>query len=271
MSLVANARMYAVTPQVAASWRMLFARIAQASGVALTYLDHAAPAPLDDLWSRDDLGCVFMCGFPFAAARPQPQLVAAPVPAATRYGGAARYCTDFVVRADSRFESLPDTFGGRIGWTVHHSQSGCNAVRYHLLHDARERGAERLFAEWVGPLVTPRAVVDAVLSGRIDVGPLDSYVHDLLQRHEPATASRLRTVGSTVMTPNPGLVASPGVPTDTVQRLRTALLGCGGDPGLRPVLDTLVLAGFSQPDPADYAVLLAQAREAENERFPQFR
>ncbi|MEA2930720.1 MAG: hypothetical protein QOG38_3148, partial [Hyphomicrobiales bacterium] len=41
--LVANARMYAVTPAVSAAWRDLFAWVAKASGVPLTYLDHAAP------------------------------------------------------------------------------------------------------------------------------------------------------------------------------------------------------------------------------------
>jgi ABC-type phosphate/phosphonate transport system substrate-binding protein len=235
MTFIANARMYAVTPAVAAAWRALFARVAETSGVALTYIDHAAPAPLEDLWSRDDLGAAFMCGF--------------------------------VVRAEAPFRTLTDTFGGRIGWTVHHSQSGYNAVRYHLLRYARER-AEPLYAERIGPLVTPRAVVEAVLFGRIDVGPLDSYVHDLLGRHDPATASRLRTVASTAMTPIPALVASPQVPAETADRLRAALIACGGDRALRPVLETLALTGFSAVAPAAYAALLEQARAAESLRAP---
>lgn len=263
MALIANARMYAVTPQAAAAWRLLFTHLAETSGVDLTYVEHAAPAPLEDLWSRDDLGAVFMCGFPFASAQPKPQLIAAPVPNAPRYGGAPVYCTDFVVRADSPFGRLEDTLGGKIGWTVHHSQSGFNAVRYHLLHYADGPRIERLYREWVGPLVTPRAVIDAVLSGRIDVGPLDSFVHDLLERHDPATVSQLRTVGSTVLTPIPPLVASPSVPPEALRRLRAALVESGTDPALRPVLDTLALNGFSEADPAGYGVLLEQARAAE--------
>lgn len=264
MALIANARMYAVTPAVAAAWRTLFAWVARTSGVALTIIDHAAPAPLGDLWSRDDLGATFMCGFPFASAEPKPQLLAAPVPSAPRYGGVPCYCTDFVVRADSPFVTLQQTFGGRIGWTVHHSQSGYNAVRYHLLRYAHEQRSAPLFAEWVGPLVTPRAVIDAVMSGRIDVGPVDSFVHDLLDRHDRAIASRLRTVGSTVMTPNPPLVASPAVAGETVHRLRAALLASAGDPEMRQVLDRLALLGFSEVNPADYAVLLEHARAADS-------
>ena len=275
MAVVANARMYAVTAEVATDWRTLFAWVAHRSGIELTYLDHAAPAPLEDLWSRDDLGAVFMCGFPFASAEPKPQLLAAPIPQPPRYGGEPCYCTDFVVRADRPFGTLQDCFGGRIGWTVHHSQSGYNAVRYHLyrhlLQYSRERHAKPLFAEWVGPLVTPRSVVEAVLAGRIDVGPVDSLVHDLLERHEPATMARLRTVGSTVMTPVPPLVASRAVSDETAQRLREALLSCGGDPQMRPVLDRLALRGFAAVAPADYAVLLRQAREAEVPAESQFR
>ncbi len=267
MALIVNARMYAVTPDVAADWRTLFARVADEAGVALTYLDHVAPAPLEDLWSRDDLGAVFMCGFPFASAEPQPQLLAAPVPLSPRYCGEPGYCTDFVVREDRPFRTLQDCFGGRIGWTVHHSQSGYNAVRYHLYRlqqHSREGRGKPLFTEWVGPLVTPRAVVDAVLAGRIDVGPLDSLVRDLLERHEPATMARLRTVGSTAMTPVPPLIASRGVSIEAVRRLREALLSCGNDPRLRPVLDRLGLRGFAAVAPEDYAVLLRHAREAES-------
>ena len=86
-------------------------------------------------------------------------------------------------------------------------QSGFNAVRHHLLRYRRERTGA-LFRESVGPLVTPRRVIEALMSGAIDVGPLDSYVHDLLKVHEPATVGALRTVETTVMTPMPLLVAS---------------------------------------------------------------
>src|SRR5215470_3256834 len=61
-------------------------------------------------------------------------------------------------------------------------------------------GSEPLFAEWVGPLITPRRVIEHVIAGKIDVGPLDSYVHDLLKRNEPEATVRLRTVESTAMT-----------------------------------------------------------------------
>jgi hypothetical protein len=119
MSLIANARMYAVTPGVREAWQRLFDWMARTSGVPLEYIDHAAPAPLETLWAREDLGATFMCGFPFALAPRKPGLIAAPVPSPPRYGGMAQYCTDFIVRADRPFARLSvrlaDASAGRWG------------------------------------------------------------------------------------------------------------------------------------------------------------
>jgi ABC-type phosphate/phosphonate transport system substrate-binding protein len=265
--LVANARMYAVTPAARALWRRLFEWTADKAGIRLAYVDHAAPASLEELWSRDDLGLVFMCGYPFARARLRLQPVAAPVPADPRCRGQAVYWTDLVVSADGPHRSLSDAFGGRIGWTVEHSQSGFNAVRRHLLRYRVGREGP-LFRESVGPLVTPRRVIESVLAGAIDVGPLDSYVHALLTRFEPETAARLRTVESTDPTPMPLLVASPNTDSAAVERLRRALLAASADEAMATVLGDLALAGFAAPEPADYAVLLDQAAEAEAAGYP---
>jgi len=260
--LIANARMYAVTPKVRDAWRALFGWLGHHADIPLNYIDHAAPAPLEALWARDDLAATFMCGYPFAMAAPKPRIVAAPIPSPPRCRGAAVYCTDFVVRADSPYQTLGDTFGDRIGWTVSHSQSGFNAVRRHLL-DYRSEGAKRLYTQSIGPLVTPRKVIQSVLDRMIDVGPLDSFVHDLLIRHEPDTAAQLRTVESTAMAPIPPLIASPSTPLETVERLRRSLLAASTDPDAAPILEDLLLAGFAAIDPADYDRLVTQAHEAE--------
>jgi ABC-type phosphate/phosphonate transport system substrate-binding protein len=250
--------MYAVTPAVKAAWQDLFAWVAKTSGVPLAYLDHAAPAPLEALWARDDLGAAFMCGFPFASAGPRPLLLVAPIPSPPRYAGLPQYYTDFIVRADRDPAGLKDVFGGRLGWTVTHSQSGYNAVRHHLA--GRIASPE---TQWVGPLVTPRAVIEAVLNDRIDVGPLDSYVHDLIRRHEPETAARLRVVESTIMAPIPLLVASPGIDRAVAARLQYALLSCHTEPALAATLDALLLSRFVAVDPTAYDVLVLRAQDAD--------
>lgn len=244
MAFVANARMYGVNPAAKAAWAELFGRLSKAGGVDLDVIEHAFPAPLSALWARTDLACAFMCGFPFVQARDRPVPVAAPVPSSGPVPGQPLYATRLVVAADSRFRTLEDTFGGRLGYTVADSHSGYNALRHHLL---AYRTPERptLYRESVGPLVTPRRVIEAVLSGAIDVGPLDSYALDLMLRHEPELSGLIRTVASTQAAPIPFLVASPACPAAAVDALRAALLAFGDAPDGDDLRDRLCLNGFA--------------------------
>ncbi len=265
MSLVANARMYAVNAATAAAWTELFGRVAVLGGVALEVIAHAAPAPLEALWRRDDLGLAFMCGYPFAhggfAVRP----VATPVPASG--DGRPFYATHLVVRADSGITTLRQSFGQRLGWTVPHSQSGFNAVRTHLL--AHRRPPAQLYAGSIGPLLTPRRVIDALLAGEIDIGPLDSYYHDLLLASEPDTAARLRVVETTAFRPMPLLVGSQVVDDETIQALRHALLRANSDVRARALMARLRLSSFAVLPAASYDVLIAEAAEADRAGYAQ--
>src|SRR5262245_32554089 len=116
--LIANARMYSVAPGADAAWKRLFGWLETASGVPLTVIDHAFPAPLDELWSRQDLACTFMCGWPYLRRGATHTVVAAPIPSADYAQGSPVYCSHFVVRADSPFRCLEDTFGSRLAFTV---------------------------------------------------------------------------------------------------------------------------------------------------------
>src|SRR5271156_1982093 len=158
MPYVANARMYSVNPAAASAWRELFGWLARESGVDLHVVDHAFPSPLAELWSRPDLACAFMCGFPYALAAQPLRPVAAPIPVKALVPGRAVYATRLMVRADSNFRSIEDTFGARLGYTVEDSHSGYNALRHHLLPFYRQRGV-KLYRESIGPLVTPRRVI----------------------------------------------------------------------------------------------------------------
>jgi ABC-type phosphate/phosphonate transport system substrate-binding protein len=257
---IANARMYSVAPAAAAAWRRLFEQVASAADVPLDIIDHAYPAPLDALWDRDDLGTAFICGWPFAKKAERPKIVAAPVPAGARYGGQPIYFTDLVVRADSPFTALPDTFGHRLGYTAAGSHSGFNALRYHL---ASRYPGGRPYDRWVGPLITPRKVVEAVLAGDADIGPLDSFAHDLLRRHEPALMTGIRLLESTDPTPVPPLIASRATPDETIERLRAALLSVGVQRELAGLREDLCLAGFALPVSGNYEVTLDRAKAGE--------
>jgi ABC-type phosphate/phosphonate transport system substrate-binding protein len=261
---VANARMYSVNAAAALAWKELFGWLARESGVDLSVIDHAFPSPLSELWSRPDLACAFMCGFPFVLAAQRPRPVAAPVPVGAPVRGRPVYATRLVVRADSKFNSIEDTFGGRLGYTVEDSHSGYNALRHHLLPYRARHGA-RLYRESIGPLFTPRRVMEALLTGEIDVGPLDSFALDLMRRHQPDLAAQIRVVSTTDPAPIPFLVAASGCPDEVVSALQQALATFGEAAACASLRDRLCLEAFVPVAVDDYSLMTrwdAEARAA---------
>jgi ABC-type phosphate/phosphonate transport system substrate-binding protein len=267
VTFIANARMYAVTPEVEAAWRNLLAHVAAEAEVPLRYEPYPAPQPLEHLWRRPDLGAVFMCGYPIALRIAEVRPIAAPIPSLPWAEGRAVYRSDLIVRADSPYRTLEDTFGARIGWTVAHSHSGFNAPRHHLLPHFRARGSP-LYAESRGDLITARAILDAVLDGRVDVGPLDAYWHALIVRHRPDLIAGIRVLESTALAPIPALIAAPGLPPDSLARLRAAFAAAATRPWFAPRAESLLLAGFAPVEHATYAPTLAWDAEAVAAGYP---
>lgn len=264
---IANARMYAVTPEVEGAWRALLEHVAADAGLTLRYLPYPAPQPLEALWSRPDLGAVLMCGYPLAQRLAPVEPLAAPIPAADWAGGRALYRTDLIVRADAPYRRLEDTFGARSGWTVSHSQSGFNAWRHALLaHRTPQRPT--LYREVVDNLITARAVLDAVREQRIDVGPLDAYWHLLLRRHAPELTAGVRTLCSTGLTPMPPFVAAQDAPLAQRAALRAAFVAAHQRPWFAECAAPLLLSGFAAAEREDYATLLEWDREARAAGYP---
>lgn len=265
--MIANARMYAVTPAAEAAWRALLGHVAGDAGVALDYLPYPAPQPLETLWRRPDLGAVFMCGFPVALGLAPVIPLAAPIPRLAWAQGHAVYRTDLIVRADAPYRSLEDTFGGRSGWTVAHSHSGFNAFRHYLL-GYRTAARPSLYREMTPNLVTARKVLDSVREGLIDVGPLDAYWHALIARHAPELTRGVRILAATATAPMPALVAAAGAPADAVARLRAAFTAAATRSWFAALAEPLLLAGFAAVDVDRYAPLLEWDREAQAAGYP---
>jgi ABC-type phosphate/phosphonate transport system substrate-binding protein len=263
---ITNARMYAVTPGVEAAWRELLEHIALEAGVALRYLPYPAPQPLEQLWSRPDLGSVLMCGYPIALQLAAVVPLAAPIPRADWAAGRALYRSDLIIRRDAPYHTLQDTFGARAGWTVTHSQSGFNAFRHHLLaYRTRERPA--LYGEMLGNLVTARNILDSVRAGRIDVGPLDAYWHLLIQRHAPELTADIRVLSSTAVAPMPAFVAAAAAPAEMIARLRAAFVNAATRAWFAPLGEFLLLKGFAATSVASFATLLQWDRAAKAAGF----
>jgi len=258
--------MYDVTAQVRGHWHALLRAAAQAAGVPIECVDHAAPAALTDLWARDDLALAFMCGLPLATRYPDVRPLAAPLTVLCR-GGKASYRSAWIVRAESAFDTLAATFGQRIGWTVDHSHSGYSAPRQALLlHRTQDR--PRLYRESVGPLGHPRAALAALAEGRIDVVALDAYWWWLLERHDPAAASGFRTIGDTADAPIPPLICSARFREASALRLGAALVALERNPGALPHLEAVGLRGFVRTARTDYAQLANVERAARAANYP---
>jgi ABC-type phosphate/phosphonate transport system substrate-binding protein len=259
--LIANARMYSVAPGASAAWKRLFGWLQEHTGLALRIIDHAFPAPLNDLWRRQDLGCTFMCGWPYLRLGLGHRVIAAPIPSASWAGGRPVYCSHFIVRRDAPFRTLEDTFGHRFAYTIEDSHSGYNAPRHHLLRF--RKGTRSLYGEVVGPLTTPRRVLEAIAEGRADVGPQDSFAFALLERHEPALTDQVRVIASTEPVPIPALMASYAAPQAVVDQLAVALESVGERPELAALREELCISGFARIDPESYRIAEMWAQEAE--------
>jgi len=244
---IASARMYAVSVAAAEAWRELLSQVARRARVPLQMVEFPAPAPIAELWAHPRKGAVFMCGLPFTRSQPSPYLIAAPVPSPAEFHGQPLYWSEFVVHADSPYQSLGDTFGGRIAFTSGESQSGFAAPLRHL---RRLDGERPLFREVIAPQITPQGALAAIAEGRAEVAAIDAYSLHLLRRFAPELVANTRVVAKTEPRPMPLLIAS-----EPLESLSQAFLSAHQDPVLHPTLADLRLARFVRPEPASYRPL----------------
>ncbi|WP_052699690.1 phosphate/phosphite/phosphonate ABC transporter substrate-binding protein [Martelella endophytica] len=259
MTAVACSRMYNVSPAVKARWDDFFRWLADEAGVALDIIAYPAPAPLADLWARADLGITFMCSFPYAVMpeedRPVP--LAAPVSTASWADDKPVYASRIVARADSGLAAA-SLASARWAWTVRDSQSGYNAPREFLA--ARFPGAR---VATFGPVISPAGVIEAVRTGKADVGAVDAYAWQLLEMHAPEAIAELSVVATTEPAPFPMLVSSAALDPGVTERLRQALLSADRSPDGISALAPLGLSRFAIPDLAAVAGLPARAAQAD--------
>ncbi|MGH1482178.1 MAG: phosphate/phosphite/phosphonate ABC transporter substrate-binding protein [Geminicoccales bacterium] len=262
MTFIANARMYAVSHEVEVAWQGLIACIAEDAGTAFDYQTYPAPKPLEQLWRRADVGCVQMCGYPIARKVAAVVPLASPIPSAPWAHGKAVYRTDLIVRKDASFNDLTDSFSGTVGWTVEHSHSGFNALRYHLL-PYRSKDHAKVYRASIGHLITARRVIESVLDGTIDIGPLDAYWHMLTRKFQPELTAGIRVLESTATLPMPAFVASQNLQADIVERLREAFRVAHSRPWFDQFRDRLLIEGFSHVTHETFADSLTWNRAAE--------
>lgn len=258
--MILNARMYSATPVAKAGWRAIFDWVLAQAGVPGTHVDHDPPRLLSELWARDDLAAVMMCGLPYALREPKATVLAAPVPSLADYAGRAVYRSCIAVRADAPYAGTADTFGGTAGYTLKDSQSGYFAFRHLLI---TRYGTVQPYAAVVGGLMSARGIVQALVERRIDIGPLDSYVFDLIRAGDPEFAAQVRIVETTEPTPMPPIVATAPLAPAAVERLRAAFLAVEHEPSLDAARAAVCVARFVVPASASFDVLARRAEIVE--------
>ncbi len=119
-----------------------------------------------------------------------------------------------------------------------------------------------------GHLVTARRILDEVLAGGIDIGPLDGYWHMLIRRYRPELTAGIRVLASTATAPMPALVASAGADPQMVARLREAFAAARYRPWFSEIGNRLMITGFAAVDQDSFATTLAWDEEAKAAGYP---
>ncbi|APO79598.1 ABC transporter substrate-binding protein (plasmid) [Rhizobium etli 8C-3] len=259
---IASSRMYNLSPRIRGLWDALFKLVSMNSKIEFEIIAHAAPAPLSELWTRSDIGLVFICGYPFSRMPEgaRPTALAAPVSSEAWSSDQPLYASHIVVASTGPVNTVADLAAARWGWTVRDSQSGYHASRSYL---AGQFTGKMKQSAAVGPLLNPSGIVAALKDGRIEAGAIDAYAFQLLSMHEPDAIDGLRILVTTEPTPAPLLVAAQTLPGDMVAALRRSLVTLHETPCGTAVLGALGLRRFSAVAASDYDVLPPRAEAAD--------
>ena len=153
-----------------------------------------------------------------------------------------------MVRADSPFQSLEQTFGHRLALTTPESQSGYAAPLHALMAYG---GGRPIYREIIEPRFTPIGALMAVIENKAEVAPLDSYALALLAKYAPDLTAQVRVIRSTEPTAVPALVASG----TASPKLTAAFLAADANPAMRGLMDQLLLGSFERPEVKAYDAL----------------
>lgn len=175
---------------------------------------HALGRDAELLWDArfEDLAngavdAAFLCGLPYVELRERAGeavvALAAPVPVGDRYGTAARYFSDVVVRDSDPARSLPELRGRRWAYNEEGSHSGHNVVLVSAPGVSGFLGAEALRTG------SHEASLAAVRGGAADCAAVDGHLLDVLRERDPAVLTGLRTIATLGPSPSQPLAAGP--------------------------------------------------------------
>ena len=186
---------------------------------------------------------------------------------ALQRGGRCTFHGALVARRDAELVGLRDLAGKRVGWVDQDSAAGYVLTR--ALISEQQPDIDR----FLGPqqiLGSHRAVVEAVLDGRVDVGA--TFIHFgregtvmLSGWHElfGQRAAELGPIAITGSIPGDVIAVSAACPSETEAALVAALRGLERDAEGRQLLANVFGAdAVAEPRPSEHEALSEQARRA---------
>lgn len=206
----------------------------------------------------------WLCGVPYVwrADEPQPQieLLAAPVPAGSRYQNRPIYFSDVVVRADSPFHTFSDLQGRRWAINERNSHSGYHVTRYHL---AQLNLQENFFGRVIESGAHQNSV-QMILAEEIDGTAIDSTVLELMVEREPTLRSQLRVIEVFGPSPVPPWVIKKSVTPELQATLRKVLTTMHEDSEGAAVLAVGQVCRFAEVQDRDYDPIRHMLRESQH-------
>ncbi|WP_235913292.1 PhnD/SsuA/transferrin family substrate-binding protein [Brucella tritici] len=192
-----------------------------------------------------NLEAAWICGYPFMKYRSELDLVATPL-----WRGQPLYQSYLIVAHHRDIRTFDACRGDIHAFSDPDSNSGYLVTKTYLA----ERGVtEEAFFRKSFFTYGHRNVIRAVASGLADSGSVDGYVWEVMKQTEPELVSKTKVLVKSDWHGFPPVAAAIGQrQSQTVARIRHALLQMDKDEKGRSVLERLQLDGFTQVPPQNY-------------------
>jgi phosphonate transport system substrate-binding protein len=232
-------------------------------GLPTEYISDLPWQQRERLFEAGGIEILWLCGLPYVhkadVRLPAMEILAVPVPAASRYGGRPVYFSDVIVRRPSRFRKFTDLRGASLAYNEPRSHSGFNVVRAYISELSEPRG----FFASVHQSGAHTASIEMVLSGAVDAAAVDSTVLEWSAAARPAIMDELRVVHTFGPSPIPPWVVAKRVAPRLRAQLRTLMIGMDRDAAGRSVLEKGRMARFVAACDCDYDPIRRMAARAE--------
>jgi phosphonate transport system substrate-binding protein len=168
------------------------------------------------------------------------------------WGGKTAYTARFYVRKDRGIRRLEDLRGKTVAFVDPASSSGYIYPMVLLIKQGlvRERDPKTFFKDALFS-GTHEAALQAVLHGRVDAAASFDKAPELHLK-DPALIAQIGFVGETPEIPEAGICVRPGVPDETVARLKRALLTIKAPQHAALLKQIYDIDGFVEADDRDY-------------------